>query len=417
MAKHRPAVKSTTAPRRGWREPIEPGIYRIHRVACPSSADEKPGRRCGCPYSVRVPGDRTSRTLKVEGTREDARRERAKRVGAGKQADVVITSGPKTVHELAADYFAANASSWQPSTVELNDGLYKSWVMPKFGDTIAATIAKTDVAAWMASGRAMKAPRRADQALALLRRILGHAVDTTPPGLAQNVALGVKPPKAAEVKRATLTPAEADRLVDACKTPRDRVLVLLGLDAGLRMGEIRGLRWSDIDVDAKLLRIRTAIWSGKGRVRHEKSPKSGKSRPVALSPRLEAALLDLRKAEADGWVLPGRGDQPLARKSGYQALSRIAERAKLEGVDGKTLTGTHRLRRASATHALLRGVPLPIVSMQLGHADPKITAQAYSKVLDELALKDYFSDGSVREAVRERPRTPRSAATKRRRPK
>jgi hypothetical protein len=234
-----PARHVTPTPRRGWREPIESGIYRVHRVGCPSSADEKPGRRCGCPYSVRVPGGvGTSRTLKVPGTREDARRERAKRIGADRQV-VIVPMGESIVHELALDYFAANAPSWQASTTELADGLYKSWVMPKWGETVASTITKADVITWMASGRALKAPRRADQALSLLRRILGHAADATPPRLAQNVAVGVKPPRAGQPKHATFTPAQAESLLAACSQPRDHVLVLLGLDGGLRIGEIR----------------------------------------------------------------------------------------------------------------------------------------------------------------------------------
>jgi integrase len=287
-------MTSEQAPRHGWREAIEPGIYRVHRIGCPSSTDEKPGRRCSCPYSVRVPGGTgTSRTLKVPGTREDARRERAKRIGAGKQV-VVVPMGESTVHELALDYFAANAPSWQASTTELADGLYKSWVMPKWGETIASTLTKADIVLWMASGRATKAPRRADQALSLRRRILGHATDSTPPKLPQNVALGVKPPKAKQAAHATFTPAQADALVAACKTARDRVLVLLGLHGGLRIGEARGLRWCDLALDEKRIRVERAVWQGKGRERHVKEPKSDRRRRVFVTPALASALAELR---------------------------------------------------------------------------------------------------------------------------
>ena len=43
-------------PRRGWRETVEAGLYRAHRLKCASSHDRRPGRRCGCPYQVVVPG-------------------------------------------------------------------------------------------------------------------------------------------------------------------------------------------------------------------------------------------------------------------------------------------------------------------------------------------------------------------------
>lgn len=44
------------AARRGWRGRIEPGLYRAHRLACPSSRDQRGGRRCGCPWQLVVPG-------------------------------------------------------------------------------------------------------------------------------------------------------------------------------------------------------------------------------------------------------------------------------------------------------------------------------------------------------------------------
>ena len=50
--------------RRGWREKVEPGLYRAHRLGCARSADRRPGGRCDCPFSIVVPGpDRLAETL------------------------------------------------------------------------------------------------------------------------------------------------------------------------------------------------------------------------------------------------------------------------------------------------------------------------------------------------------------------
>jgi hypothetical protein len=65
----------TARARRGWREPIDTGIYRAHRVSRPSSSDRKIGRRCGCPYSVAAP---TGRAQPRWFTLAAARKERAK---------------------------------------------------------------------------------------------------------------------------------------------------------------------------------------------------------------------------------------------------------------------------------------------------------------------------------------------------
>ena len=51
--------------RRGWRETIEPGLYRAHRIHCPSSSDHRTGRRCRCPFQVKVPGREPGSTRMV----------------------------------------------------------------------------------------------------------------------------------------------------------------------------------------------------------------------------------------------------------------------------------------------------------------------------------------------------------------
>ena len=51
--------------RRGWRETIELGLDRVHRLACPSSDDRRPGRRCRCPFQVKAPGARPGATRMV----------------------------------------------------------------------------------------------------------------------------------------------------------------------------------------------------------------------------------------------------------------------------------------------------------------------------------------------------------------
>ncbi len=58
-------VHETGPPRRGWREKVEPGLYRAHRLACRSSSDQKAGRRCECPWQVKAPGLRPGATRTV----------------------------------------------------------------------------------------------------------------------------------------------------------------------------------------------------------------------------------------------------------------------------------------------------------------------------------------------------------------
>src|SRR5438128_5220357 len=73
-------------PRRGWRETAERGLYRAHRLACPSSRDRKPGRRCGCPWELAVPGSApgSTRIVTFTGTISQARMERRRLLVEGR---------------------------------------------------------------------------------------------------------------------------------------------------------------------------------------------------------------------------------------------------------------------------------------------------------------------------------------------
>jgi integrase len=70
---------------------------------------------------------------------------------------------------------------------------------------------------------------------------------------------------------------------------RTHLAVLLGGDAGLRLGEILGLEWSDVDSGRGLLKVQRAIYEG-----HVTLPKGGKPRIVPMTARLKAALQEHR---------------------------------------------------------------------------------------------------------------------------
>jgi integrase len=77
------------------------------------------------------------------------------------------------------------------------------------------------------------------------------------------------------------------------------------------------------------------------------------------------------------------------------------------------------MRRTSASLALHSGASLPVVSAQLGHANVRITAQAYAHVLDDLSLDSYsaaLDDTSVREKVRGSEDASKNRSTKRHKP-
>ena len=129
-------------------------------------------------------------------------------------------------------------------------------------------------------------------AYTVLRAVLDTAVRDR--ALAQNPAHAVRRPKVPVTEAAYLTPDQVRLLLLAAKSSRYAPLFELLVNTGLRRGEALALHWSDIDLDAKLLRVRGTLArvAGKLIVTETKTPKS--RRVVPLSPTAERLLREVR---------------------------------------------------------------------------------------------------------------------------
>ena len=139
-------------------------------------------------------------------------------------------------------------------------------------------------------------------------------------------------------------------------------MILCGLRAGLRQGELLELRWSDIDLAKGAMRIRRAIYDGV-----IDGPKGGRTREVPLGDELRAAFRELPSRFAAGLVWPAEGGRNLTKGEAKWPLWRACKQAGLRCV------GWHALRRTFASHLVMRGVPLRAIQELLGHATIDMT--------------------------------------------
>jgi integrase len=217
------------------------------------------------------------------------------------------------------------------------------------------------------------------------------------------------------------------RLLAACTSTWTEVMVRLSAEAGLRLGEVIGLRWGDVDLRAREVTVARSVWQEAGQdgarpTRHVKAPKSGQARDVAVSTALAGRLADLYAEavveggqDAAAWVFPGRDGGPMDSSTPGRMLRRACLRAGLTSPDGAPLVSWHRLRHTAGSLMLAAGVPLPDVSAQLRHADPSITARVYSHSLGrdrQHAAAAFFdappTPGTVGETVGEPRSLPRN---------
>ena len=147
-----------------------------------------------------------------------------------------------------------------------------------------------------------------------------------------------------------LSREEIARLFAVTTDSKPRTVLMLAYGAGLRVGEICGLRLRDIDSDQMSIRVE----QGKG----------GKDRYTLLSPRLLIELRNYwRKYRPQHVLFPSRSGQGTLHPNSAQKMY-YAAKAKA-GITKKI--GIHGLRHAFATHLLEGGTDLHTIQRLLGH--------------------------------------------------
>jgi integrase len=226
-------------------------------------------------------------------------------------------------------------------------------------------------------------------AYTILRAVLDTAVRDG--ALARNPAAVVKRPKVTAKESVFLTPEQVRALLDAAKSSRYAPLFSLLVNTGVRRGEALALRWSDIDFEDKLLRVRGTLARVDGDliVTSTKTAKSKRSIPV--SDGTDRLLKDIRKQQVrdqlkagsqwhqSGYVFTTEDGQPCDPRNALRALKSAATKTGMTGV------GLHTLRHSAATAMLTNGVPLKVVSEILGHASIVITADIYGHVSPDVS--------------------------------
>jgi integrase/recombinase XerD len=198
-----------------------------------------------------------------------------------------------------------------------------------------------------------------------------------------NPAAALQLPRRTRTLPRTLSPGEAERLIDAAvgTTPRalrDRALVELMYGAGLRVSEAVGLHRRSVDLDDRIVRA-----LGKGS--KERLVPLGRPAVDALRRYIAMGRPHLDRRNRPELFLNARGG-PLTRAGAFLILRRLAEKA---GLDPQRVH-PHLLRHSFATHLLEGGADLRSVQEMLGHADLS-TTELYTHVSDRRRRELYFS--------------------------
>lgn len=183
------------------------------------------------------------------------------------------------------------------------------------------------------------------------------------------------------------TPAELSMFLGLIEGNRNEVLFRLLAMAGMRRSEVVGLRWSDVQLDRHRLTVNPAATVVDGDESVD-VPKTRRSRRVIDLDGDTTALLQRHRsrqrelflrlgvtASANDRVFTNEGGDPIRPDSVGQAVGRLVKAA---GVPAIRL---HDLRHTHASHSLMAGINLKVVSERLGHAMASFTLDTYAHVM------------------------------------
>ena len=292
-----------------------------------------------------------------------------------KPRDITTPTSP-TLAEIWTLYHEDRARL-RPGTRRVNEARWRARIAPLLAEIPVSQIGRLEIVR-LRSSLASNDPHFANQVLGLLRRILEFASErgiiTESPTIraerrARKIAISI--PDEADLDALLVA---ADRLTAAGRFDgTDLVLMLLlGLDGGLRPGEVAGLRWCDVDLAKKRIIVRNS------RARCGNSdlpPKAGEAGAVYVTTRLLDRLASADRGDGRGYVCGRNCGRPLDTVAVSKRVAEIHKEA------GLPIRRGHWLRHCAASRLIAAGESLAATSKHLRHSNLEVTQRYVHSVI------------------------------------
>jgi integrase len=307
----------------------------------------------------------------------------AKRWGEARERELLVRSSPVYQQQLVAKQKEvstllefgprfieghARANKQKASGIHAKERILANHLYPNLGDKRLDAIEDEDVQLLKAA-LVHRTAKTVNNVLHVLSKLLRVAIKWK---VIDRMPCTIELLKAAKPTHSFYEFDEYDRLaVSAAKLDaRTHVIVLLGGDAGLRRGEMLGLRWSDVDFRRRQLVVVQSVWEGRGpsgstcgKRRFTDVPKGGKGRVVPMTDALCDALRRFLHLRGE-LVLYADDGRPA---TSYQLRTWLRAAQRRTGRPGTG--GLHVLRHTFCSHLAMRGAPAKAIQELAGHAD------------------------------------------------
>lgn len=282
-----------------------------------------------------------------------------RRLAAGEPLKPAQPQPPSpTFAEFSAEWFETYVkTNNKPSVQESEARTLRIHLVPFFGPSRLEEIAAIHVERYKAEKLAAGlSPKSINNHLGILMKCLATAVEWK----RSPILVRAKRLRMAPSPFRFLTPDESAKLLTGWGTRRWQAMAQVALHTGMRLGELFGLRWQDVDLPNGQLTVRQSIVNDIIGV-----PKNYRERTIPLTDDAFAVLSALPR---DGELVFARDDgRPLSRGMAQNAIKHACRRAGIQPV------GWHALRHTFASQLAAAGTPIPSIQALLGHASITMT--------------------------------------------
>ena len=334
---------------------------------------------------IRHRGHRRAKKIGDRATAHLVAKQIRQRLAEGDLGLVPASSAPK-LRDYAKNWLASGQAAWKATTHRFYKFNLDLHILPVLGDQPVPALKRSHCRTLITTCRAKDLkPASMRGVNRTLSAVLSQAVDDellpANPAFRMGRYLRAGDDLPAAVR--SLTREEVSILLATAEEsyPDYYPFFLCALRTGLRLGELLGLRWADVDLRGRFIEVRRSRVSGR-----ETSPKSKKRRRVDMSRQLQRTLRRLKATRGQAALKAGRPMTPEVFLSpeghpldGDNVRSRVfyplLEAAKLRHVR------FHDLRHTFASLLIQQGESLAYVRDQLGHSSIQITADVYGHLI------------------------------------
>lgn len=275
-----------------------------------------------------------------------------------------------TLEAYLYEWVELRAPGLRPRTIESYMSLIRLHIVPAIGHRKLTKVKPKHIARMLQGIIVAGHTRTAELCYVVLRAALRSAVEMR--RIDWSPVTAVSRPQHIPAEATAWTRAQTRAYCEAIVGDRHQIAWLLAVGMGLRRGEICGLRWSDIDLRARVLHVRNQRQRLDDGRMIDAAPKSRAGTRKLPIPRMIYDVLRRNYQWGEGYVEP-------ITPSGLDA----AHRRLLRRLDLPYIR-LHDLRHTMATNAVRNGAIMRMLAAVLGHSDPALTARVYTHVDAEM---------------------------------